>query len=65
MKGDDRHRMPDSGVSTRLRVDTFLILSSTKLPLIVGVAVGVVVGVAVGIAVDESWHHSIKFAPIL
>jgi hypothetical protein len=50
--------MPDSGVSTRLRVDTFLILSSMKPPLIVGVAVYV----AMGIAVDESRHRSINFA---
>ena len=49
--------MPGSGVSMRLRVDTFLILSSMKLPLIVGVAGGVVVGVAVGVAIDVAVSH--------
>lgn len=39
--------MPGGAVSTRLRVDTFLILSSMKLPLIVGVAVGVAIDVEV------------------
>lgn len=43
--------MPGSSVSTRLRVDTFLILSSIKLPLIVGVAMGVAVGVVAGVVV--------------
>ena len=52
VKGAARYRMPGSGVSKRLRVDTFLILSSMKLPLIVGAAVGVVVGDVVGIAVE-------------
>jgi thiazole synthase ThiGH ThiG subunit len=51
VKGAASHQMPGSGVSTRPRVDTFLILSSMKLPLIVSAAVGVVVGVAVGFIV--------------
>ena len=51
--------MPGTSVSTRLRVDTFLILSSMKLPLIVGVAVGVVVGVVVGLTSDVAMSHCV------
>lgn len=55
--------MPGSGVSTRPRVYTFLILSSMKLPLIVGVAVGVavgvVVGVVVGVTIDVAVSHCV------
>ncbi|WP_379748411.1 hypothetical protein [Massilia sp. GCM10023247] len=54
--------MPGSGVSTRPRVDTFLILSSIKLPLTVGVAVGVAVEVAVSYCVHHQANQGRKLS---
>lgn len=47
-------------MGTRPRVDTFLILSSMKPPLIVYVAVYVVVGVAVDVAVGIAVGKSLQ-----
>lgn len=49
-------------IATTRRGYTFLILSSMKLPLIVGVLVGVVVGVAVGVAIYVAVSHYVHQA---